>query len=552
MLPRVSTGDKTSKTPGVRPHSYSKATESSKAKKLPRGSQVEEAGSSKSTGVVFNLKDTRLTRKLLPSRKGTLNAAQKEKFKSTPNLMEMGKVEVTPVRSGSKTMEDLESVNTLTDDTLQLKQPGDYSSLRTSRDRPRRSMPLIRDRKFTTAAESTSNESPLNTTFSVLTSPTESSTRVARHPSSDDVDRLAMPPPASHRVMPSLPTSHVTVHPSVDEHANKKTDMSLSQAKNILQGRQHGPNTGSPRSSETTRGSRPVTLDISSEEVESDSRLEPSPIEPPVKDSNSVENHPPSMSRSSTEPALGNYRSRTTWHGRDQCGSPPRADTTRPRRRTGAYRRNCSPSPISFARTFSPMTVVDISSERITISGPATPSRSIDELTSVTDVPSSSQSAVNCTTNGSEPTTTPTPDVNAPTPADGAGSQQQKRLNDFFMSLLRRNSSSSPASDADSSLTSPSDDKPRPGHAAAARSVWEKAIQERDSPSSRKPGVCSDSPSSRKPGVRSDSPSSRKPGVRSMVVVDSNANCIQGEGDSVSEVAGEEKDHAKTYSGRQR
>ena len=502
---------------------------------------MEEAGSSKSTGVVFNLKDTRLTRKLLPSRKGTLSAAQKEKFKSTPNLMEMGKVDVTPVRSGSKTMEDLESVNALTDDTLQLKQPGDYSSLRTSRDRPRRSMPLIRDRKFTTAAES--NDSPMNTTFSVLTSPTESSTRIARHPSSsDDVDRLAMPPPTSHRVMPSLPTAH----PSVEEHSNKKTDVSLSQAKSILVGRHHGPNTGSPRSSEattSTRGSRPVSLDISSEEVESDSRLEPSPLEPPVKDSNAAENQPPSMSRSSTEPALGNYRARTTWHGRDQCGSPPRADTTRPRRRTGAYRRNCSPSPISFARTFSPMTVVDISSERITISSPATPSRSIDELTSVTDVPSSSQSALDCITNDNEPTTTPTPDVNAPTPADGAGSQQQKRLNDFFMSLLRRNSSSSPASDLNSSLTSPSDDKPRPGHAAAARSVWEKAIQERDSPSS----------SSRKPGVRSDSPSSRKPGVRSTpVVVDSNANCIQGEGDSVSELAGEEKDHAKTYSGRQR
>ena len=523
-------GDKTNKTPGVRPHSYSKATESSKAKKLPRGSQADEAGSSKSTGVVFNLKDTRLTRKLLPSRKGTLNAAQKEKFKSTPNLMEMGKVETTAVRSGSKTMEDLETVNSsvVVNDTLQLKQPGDYSSLRTSRDRPRRSMPLIRDRKFT-AAESTSNDSPLNTTFSVLTSPTESATRIARHPSSsDDIDRLAMPPPASHRVMPSLPTSHVTAHPSTDEHADKNTDMAMSQAKNILLGRHHGPNTGvggSPHSSEATRGSTPAALNVSSEEVERDSRLEPSPLEAPVKDSNAAEGQPPSMSRSSTEPALGNYRARTTWHGRDQCGSPPRADTTRPRRRTGAYRRNCSPSPISFTRTFSPMTVVDISSERITISGPATASRSIDQLASTEDI-SSSQSALDCSTDISEATSGP--DVNAPTPVDGTGTQQQKRLNEFFMSLLRRNSS--PASDADSSLTSsPSDDKPKPGHAAAARSVWEKAIQERDSPLSRKPGV------------------------RSKVAVDSNANCIQGEGDSVSEVAAQSgEDHPKTYSGRQR
>ncbi|KAI0237188.1 hypothetical protein LSAT2_012355 [Lamellibrachia satsuma] len=143
-----------------------------------------------------------------------------------------------------------------------------------------------------------------------------------------------------------------------------------------------------------------------------------------------------------------------------------------------------------------------------------------------TDVP-----VVEGANNGSEPAVNQTEvitselDTSTTQPADGSN-QQQMQLNEFFMSLLSRNSST--ASDLEQQMTSsPSDDRPKPGHAAAARSMWEKAIQQRDSAQSRRPGVRS-----------------------KCVRVDSNANCLQGEGDAVSEVTQSEKDrleHAKTY-----
>lgn len=555
------TGEKATKTLGMRLHSYSKATESSNAKKMPRASsnnqmdKLEEAGASRCTGgVISNSKEPRLSQKLRPSRKGNLNAAQKAKFKSTPNLMELNEDEtdITPMMSASKTMEDLETVDPMrSPPTL----PGSRSELRAYKDRSRRSMPVTRDTKgLFTAVESPSGvysvDLPLNTTFSILSPEhrvlsTESASRTVRQPNNsgpgnEDEDRIAMPPPASHVTIPP-PASHVTM-PSIaredkDNSANKKPEMSLNQAKDILLGRHHAPIIGADKSGSSTiplqnrkntKGSTHVMSNTGSVEVERDSRLDPSPLELPVKDSSASEGQQDSMPRVSTEPVLGASRARSMWHSRDQCASPIRTES-RPRHRAGAHRRSYSPSPITLARTLSPMTVVNINSEPCAHTPMSQPVSTTDidlSQPAQTDVP-----VVEGANNGSEPAVNQTEvitselDTSTTQPADGSN-QQQMQLNEFFMSLLSRNSST--ASDLEQQMTSsPSDDRPKPGHAAAARSMWEKAIQQRDSAQSRRPGVRS-----------------------KCVRVDSNANCLQGEGDAVSEVTQSEKDrleHAKTY-----
>ena len=506
-------GEKPAKTPGLRPHSYSMATASSKAKKLPRTNQTDksdESGTLRSSG--GNLSEAR-SRKWHPSRKGNLSAAQKAKFKSTPNLMELNDTEgdMAPLMSGSKTMEDLEIVD-MTAKTSAVSR----RELPVGKNRSRRSMPVTLGTKgLLTAIESqpaVNVNSPLNATFSI---PSPVSPTAIRRPNSvvagsDEADRKAMPPPVGH-VTKSPVAGHVTVPSAAREQTSgtggRKPEMSLTEAKDILLGRHRGPGAGRPVDSAVplpeggaTQGSSPTPRDMGSAEVEQDNHMEPSPLDLPVKDSNVGQRD--SMPRVSTEPVLGHAR--TTWHS--SSGSV-RADA-RPRHRAGgAYRRSFSPSSITLARTLSPLTVVDIDSELAMSTHSPSHSESASQLNSHTDRPPSQPRVLPARQ-------TPVIASQSDTAQPAGGSSEQVQLNEFFMSLLSRNSSSA----SDDSVSS-SDGRPKPGHTAAARSLWERAIQQKELAQARRPGL-------------------RSKGGR----VDANANCVQGEVDVVSEVTESETD----------